>query len=58
MAGSPSKPIELKIDVIGPESILFAGTSAHYSDCIFTALIRHLKKKTNYSLGRLAGRCY
>ena len=27
MEGSPSKPIELKIDVIRPVSILFAGAS-------------------------------
>ena len=79
MEGSPSKPIELKIDVIRPVSILFAGASRQSFSpeivqagamkglikyyfivwyCIFTALIRHLKKEKKYSLGRLAGRCY
>ena len=31
MKGSPSKCVPLKIDVIGPEIILFAGSSVHLS---------------------------
>ena len=31
MEGSPSNCIELKIDVTGPENILFRGASVHHS---------------------------
>ena len=36
--GSPSKCIESKIDVIGPENILSAGSSVHHSARIFYRL--------------------
>ena len=36
MKGSPSKCIESKIDVIGPENILFAGSSCIIQPGYFT----------------------
>ena len=47
MKGSPSKRTEWKIDVTGPQNILFAGASAHNNNN--NKKKKKKKKKKNHS---------